>query len=90
MYYPYFITYMGAGFAISLLGILWAYKNGQFKDQQRARFLPLEDEASKPGMKLSRTSRYEIYGLLFLVFAGLVASVAILAFALLGSGKVPG
>ena len=90
MYYPYFITYIAAGFAISLLGILWAYKNGQFKDQQRARFLPLEDEPSEPGIKLSRSSRYEIYGLFFLVFAGLSASVAILAFALFNSGRAGG
>ena len=90
MYYPYFITYIAAGFVISLLGILWAYKNGQFKDQQRARYLPLENESTIPDVKLSRSSRYEIYGLLFLVFAGLTASVAILAFSLLNSGRVGG
>ncbi|MBW2572007.1 MAG: cbb3-type cytochrome oxidase assembly protein CcoS [Deltaproteobacteria bacterium] len=44
MYFPYFITYIALGFAISLAVFFWALKNGQFKDQKRARFLPLEDE----------------------------------------------
>ncbi|MBW1825699.1 MAG: cbb3-type cytochrome oxidase assembly protein CcoS, partial [Deltaproteobacteria bacterium] len=37
MYFPYFITYMALGFAISLVVFFWALKNGQFKDQKRAR-----------------------------------------------------
>ena len=44
MYYPYFITYIVVGFAVTLAVFFWALKNGQFRDQQRARFLPLEDE----------------------------------------------
>ena len=42
MYYPYFITYMTLGLVISLLVFFWAMKNGQFKDQERARFLALD------------------------------------------------
>ena len=47
MYFPYFITYMIVGFAISLAAFFWALKNGQFKDQKRARFLPLEDSIER-------------------------------------------
>jgi cbb3-type cytochrome oxidase maturation protein len=32
---------MITGFIISLCLFFWALKNGQFRDQQRARFLPL-------------------------------------------------
>ena len=73
---------MVLGFAISLGVFFWALKNGQFRDQARARFLPLQHEPPSIATKESRLNRYEIYGLLFLVVAGLAASMAVLAFAL--------
>jgi cbb3-type cytochrome oxidase maturation protein len=82
MYYPYFITYMIAGFIVSLLVFFWALRNGQFKDQQRARFLPLEPEVESGMEKVSKFSRVEIYGLFFLAAAGLCASAAVLIFAI--------
>ena len=82
MYYPYFITYMVAGFVISLVVFCWALKNGQFTDQQRARFLPLEDEPRAAAQKISRFSRYEVYVLLFLAAAGLMATISVLVAAL--------
>lgn len=85
MYFPYFITYMIVGFAISLVAFFWALKNGQFKDQKRARFLPLEEDPDTPGAKISVFNRYEGYALVFLALAGLVASAAVLVFALLNS-----
>jgi cbb3-type cytochrome oxidase maturation protein len=86
MYFPYFITYMLLGFAISLVVFFWALKNGQFKDQQRARFLPLEEEPDMPGTRISTFNRYEAYALLSLAIVGLAASAAVLIFALL-NGK---
>ena len=85
MYFPYFITYMAIGFAISLVVFFWALKNGQFKDQKRARFLPLEDELEPSVAKVSTFKRYEIYALLFLALAGLAASAAVLVFSLLNA-----
>ena len=47
-----------------------------------ARFLPLENETD-PGIgAASKASRYEIYALFFLAFAGLGASAAVLIYAL--------
>ncbi|MBU0987536.1 MAG: cbb3-type cytochrome oxidase assembly protein CcoS [Proteobacteria bacterium] len=86
MYFPYFITYIVVGFAISLVVFFWALKNGQFKDQKRARFLPLEDEPERFGVKVTMFNRYEAYALIFLAIAGLAASGAVLVFALL-NGK---
>ena len=83
MYFPYFITYMTVGFVISLAVFFWALKNGQFKDQQRARFLPLEEEPKHTATQVSTRSRYEIYVLMFLAVAGLSASAAVLIFSLL-------
>lgn len=85
MYFPYFITYMALGFAISLVVFFWALKNGQFKDQKRARFLPLE-ETDAPHQGVTRFNRYEAYGLLILALAGLAASAAVLVFSLM-NGK---
>ena len=85
MYFPYFITYMVLGFVISLVVFFWALKNGQFKEQQRARFLPLEDERKTSVEKVSNIKRYEIYALMFLALAGLAASAAVLVFSLLNA-----
>ncbi len=85
MYFPYFITYMALGLVISLAVFFWALKNGQFKEQQRARFLPLEDERKASVEKASTIKRYEIYTLMFLALAGLAASGAVLIFSLLNA-----
>jgi cbb3-type cytochrome oxidase maturation protein len=82
MYYPYFIAYLIIGFVISVTVFIWAVKNGQFSDQQRARFLPLENETDSGIGAASKANRYEIYALFFLAFAGLGASAAVLIYAL--------
>ena len=86
MYYPYFITYMLIGFVLSLLVFLWALNNGQFRDQKRARFLPLQDERELRPLKVSRISRIELYALALLACTGLMTSAAVLVFALVRAG----
>ena len=83
MYFPYFITYILIGFTISLIVFFWALKNGQFKDQKRAGFLPLEEDLKAAPLKASACSRYEAGALFFLAIAGLAASGAVLIFALM-------
>ena len=78
MYFPYFISYIAVGFAISLVVFIWAYNNGQFKNQQRARFLPLTEDLDGSVGKSSKLSRLETYALFFLAIAGLSASAAVL------------
>ena len=80
MYFPYFLTYIGIGFAISLVVFLWALKKGQFKDQDRARFLPLEDEPEPVKVTVTKFNRIEGYALIFLALAGLAATAAVLVF----------
>jgi cbb3-type cytochrome oxidase maturation protein len=63
MYYPYFISYMLAGLVIALLVFAWAMKNHQFRDQQRARFLPLFDAPLQESARTTRISRIEVYTL---------------------------
>lgn len=85
MYFPYFITYIVAGFALSLMVFIWALKTGQFQEQQRARFLPLEERMPSAPAKVSRWRRLEIYALFFLAGAGLLSSGAVLVFALMSA-----
>jgi cbb3-type cytochrome oxidase maturation protein len=80
MYFPFFIAYMIIGFAISLLVFYWAFNNGQFNDQQRARFLPLEGRVvGSVSVKLSMMKRIETYTLFFLAGCGLLATAIGLA-----------
>jgi nitrogen fixation-related uncharacterized protein len=82
MYYLYFISYILIGFLLSVAVLAWALKNGQFKEQQRARFLPLEADGKVVAAGSSRWSRIEIYGLMLLACAGLLTSGAVLVFSL--------
>ncbi|GBC59784.1 hypothetical protein DENIS_0725 [Desulfonema ishimotonii] len=87
MYYPYFITYIVLGFAITIPVFLWALKSGQFRDQQRARFLPLEKTDETRPAAVSRMNRYEAYVLAGLALMGLGTSAGVVIFALLNSGQ---
>lgn len=82
MYFPYFITYMTIGFAISLAVFLWALDRGQFRDQRRARFLPLEGVPAAVPAKLNRKGLIETWGLFALACCGLAGSIAVIIFAL--------
>ena len=75
MYYPYFISYMAAGFIISIVVFFWALNKGQFNDQQRARFLPLNATSEKAPAKLSRIDRIQTIILVAMACSGLAASV---------------
>jgi hypothetical protein len=82
MYFPYFVAYMTIGFAISLAVFFWALNRGQFRDQRRARFLPLEGAPAAAPAKLSRKGLIETWGLFALAGCGLAGSVAVIIFAL--------
>ena len=83
MYFPYFLSYMGIGIIVTVIVFVWALRNRQFSDQQRARFLPLQDEPPHTSaVKPDRISHYELLGLIILACAGLAASAAVLIFAL--------
>jgi nitrogen fixation-related uncharacterized protein len=86
MYYPYFLAYMISGFVISLIVLIWALRNGQFKDQQRARFLPLEEGLETEPVKVSKIGKIEAYALILLASLGLFGTAATLIFTLLKGG----
>ncbi|MCF8105769.1 MAG: cbb3-type cytochrome oxidase assembly protein [Desulfohalobiaceae bacterium] len=83
MYFPYFLAYMAIGFGISLAVFFWALNNGQFSDQQRARYLPLESGAGLETGKLSTAERLQTVILIALACSGLIASIAAVAYVLI-------
>ncbi len=83
MYYPFFIAYMAAGFIISLVVFFWALNSGQFKDQQRARFLPLQNDLQAQPAKIPRFARIQTYALLSLVSLCLASAAAVVIFSLI-------
>jgi len=87
MYYPYFIAYMAAGFVISIVVFFWALNSGQFNDQQRARFIPLENDPKTEPLKVSHFARIETIFLFSLVCLCLMCSVAVIMFALVKAIK---
>ncbi|MFC1877781.1 hypothetical protein ACFL2E_11010 [Thermodesulfobacteriota bacterium] len=82
MYFPYYIAYMTAGFAITLVVFFWALNRGQFRDQNRARFIPLEVDGNTKPVKASRFALIETIALFALLGIGLAASAAVVTFAL--------
>lgn len=81
MYYPYFISYMLAGLAIALVVFAWAMNNDQFRDQRRARFLPLLDSVQPTGAHETRVRRIEMIAYYTLIGVGVCASAAVVIFA---------
>ena len=87
MYFPYYIAYMSAGFLISIAVFIWALNSGQFKDQQRARFIPLESDLNTEPVKASRFARIQTIALFALVGICLSCSIAVITFALMKAAK---
>ena len=68
-YYLPWVLLIVASVWVSLAGFLWAFKSGQFSDQDRARYLPLRGEVfSSPVKDPAKISR-EVYVLVALVGA---------------------
>lgn len=80
MYYPFFLAYILTGLFIGVTGFVWALKTGQFSDQQRARFLALEETTpqTEPSAKAGR----DLYCVVYLGLAAVAVSFALVVYAL--------
>lgn len=85
MYYFLFIVYVVLATLFALALFIWALKNRQFEDQQRARFLPLVQHQSQPAAERPEASRFQqlLFGLPGLLAALLLAGGIVLAYTLL-------
>jgi hypothetical protein len=66
-----------------LILFIWALKNGQFRDQQRARYLPVDEEEPQPVGPVSRGAHIQSYILIGLMAFGLLAIVWVVIYAYL-------
>jgi cbb3-type cytochrome oxidase maturation protein len=60
------------GLCISLLAFLWAWRNGQFADQARARYLPFGEDPPLSPSKNPGKITIEVYVLLGIVSIALI------------------
>lgn len=83
MVFSFFTAYLIIGLCISGLVFFWALKNGQFSDQKRAAFLPLQHDTENEPARIGRIHRFEAVALLAAACLGLLLSASVLAFSLL-------
>ena len=81
MYYFFFIIFIFSGLFFGILVFLWALKSGQFKEQQRAKYLAIEEEPLEPQQELSRSGQMQSYVLLGFFICGILMIVSILVYA---------
>ena len=85
-YYLFWAMLIVASLWVSLGGFLWAHRHDQFKDQERARFIPLRDEAGPlpKGTGVSHEA-FVMIGILAIGISGILA-VLIIVFLRAGGG----
>ena len=81
MLYFFFILFLVSGFIFGVIVFVWALKNGQFKDQQRARYLALEDDEDLPKKQASTSGRFQAAAVLGLLIFGLMAIATVMVYA---------
>ena len=64
-----------------IIVFLWALKSGQFKEQDRARYLAIEDKREKPDKVASRYGKLQLYMLFGFIILGIVISASVVVYA---------
>jgi cbb3-type cytochrome oxidase maturation protein len=81
LYYLPWIMLLVISLWVSLAAFFWAFRNGQFADQERARYLPLRGERVMDAPEKGKGAVRQIYlvlGILFMGISGLVTTVVIM------------
>ena len=86
-YYVPWICLLAAGLGVSFAGFFWGLANGQFSDQDRARYLPLRGEADRCS-EAAPVAGNGVYGILavFLI-SGLTLAGAVVGILIIGIGR---
>ncbi|MBW1696039.1 MAG: cbb3-type cytochrome oxidase assembly protein CcoS [Deltaproteobacteria bacterium] len=86
MYYLYYFIYVILSTVLGLWVFCWALRNGQFRDQQRARFLPLQQLAENPGVKADTPHGKQARGILCLLISAILSGAAFGVYLYIGGG----
>lgn len=76
MFYLGWLMLIALGVGVSLAVFVWALKNGQFADQQRARYLPLQNEQLEIQQLQAQRLPSEVYALILVVILGIIFFVS--------------
>jgi cbb3-type cytochrome oxidase maturation protein len=79
--YLLFIIFIFSGLFFGIIVFLWALKSGQFKEQDRARYLAIEDDQEKPEDVVTRSTRLQSYVLIGFLLAGILVSASVVIYA---------
>jgi len=79
--YLIFILFIFSGLFFGIIVFLWALKSGQFKEQDRARYLAIEDEQETAEVVISRSTQLQSYVLIALIVAGILISASVVIYA---------
>ncbi len=79
--YLLFIIFIFSGLFFGLIVFLWALKSGQFKEQQRARYLAISDEQENPDLVVSRSAKLQSYVLFGFLILGILVSASVVVYA---------
>jgi cbb3-type cytochrome oxidase maturation protein len=71
--YVAWLSLIAAGIGTSIIVFLWALKNGQFSDQARARYLPLDEELPLGSVEVSQRLPVEVYALIIIIALGILS-----------------
>jgi len=82
-YYYIWALLIGVSIWVSVGGFLWAQRHGQFRDQDRARFLPLRGETLSTSPVRGSGSRREAFVMAGIIAAGISAILTVLVIAIL-------
>ncbi len=80
-YYFFWTLLIVASLWVSLGGFLWAYRRGQFRDQERARFMALRDEAAMQAPAGAGGARHEAFVVIGILAIGISAVITVLVIA---------
>jgi cbb3-type cytochrome oxidase maturation protein len=75
------IIFIFSGLFFGIIVFLWALKSGQFKEQERARYLAIEDDQDDPENEVSRSGQLQSYALLGLLLVGILISASVVVYA---------
>ena len=87
MVYVAWLTLIAAGIGTSIIVFLWALKNGQFSDQERARYLPLGEEVPLRPVDVSKRLPREVYALIIIIALGILSIVSTLTLTIYWLGR---
>lgn len=82
-YYLFWTMLIVVSLWASLGGFLWAHRHGQFRDQDRARFMALRDEVAQQVAAKTRGAKHETFVLIGIIGIGIAAIFSVLAIAFL-------